>query len=88
MPAIPEFLLQRLYVSGSLQAQPEGFSFALLNTFAPATVTDFGLAVDSQPVAPDQVLSEGPEAAPRPAVGVTSDNPFSLAVGNRSAAGS
>jgi beta-fructofuranosidase len=82
MPAIPEFLLQRLYVSGSLQAQPEGgFCFDLLNTLATATVTDFQLAADGQPVAPAHVLIGLPEAAPRPAAAITAAAPFALTVG-------
>jgi hypothetical protein len=38
MPAVPEFILRKLFVQGSLQAHEDGFSFVLNNTFAPATV--------------------------------------------------
>ena len=51
MPAIPEFILRKLYVKDSLKIEPDGFSFALMNSYAPAKVTAFELRVDGQ-VAP------------------------------------
>jgi hypothetical protein len=53
--AIPEFILRKLFVQGSFQTSAEGFSFALSNTFAPATLTGIGLEVDGQPVPPDRL---------------------------------
>ena len=37
MPAIPEFVLRKLFVPGSLKPVEGGFTFALNNTFAPVT---------------------------------------------------
>ena len=46
MPPIPEFILRKLYVKDSLKIEPDGFSFALMNSYAPAKVTAFELRVD------------------------------------------
>lgn len=43
--AIPEFILRKLIVPGSLKPNGNGFQFILLNTFAPATITQFSLKV-------------------------------------------
>ncbi len=41
--SIPEFILRKLVLPGSLKRTPSGFSFVLHNTFAPATITKFQL---------------------------------------------
>jgi hypothetical protein len=38
-PSIPDFLAERLVDAGSLRAEPDGFSFALLNRTRPAALT-------------------------------------------------
>ena len=38
MPAVPEFILRKLYIQDSLQDTLDGLAFALNNTFAPATL--------------------------------------------------
>lgn len=43
--AIPEFVLRKLIVPGSLHSTESGFEFALLNTFASATISHFSLSV-------------------------------------------
>ena len=51
MPAIPPFLLKKLYVKGSLHDDDGGFTLALKNVIAPATISGFmGLEVDGRAV--------------------------------------
>jgi len=53
--AVPEFLVRKLYVPGSLAELEEGFAFVLRNTFAPATVQSLALEVDGTLVPPAAV---------------------------------
>lgn len=56
MPAIPPFVLKKLYSKGSLRTETDGFAFDLKNTIAPATIIAFtGLDVDGERLAPAQV---------------------------------
>ena len=79
--AIPEFILRKLYVSDSFHVDAEGFTFALNNTFAPATLTGLHLEVDGVPVPPDRLTVRVGEGAPRPAIEITPEAPFPLPVG-------
>ncbi|MBN1659722.1 MAG: hypothetical protein JXA93_15050 [Anaerolineae bacterium] len=79
--AIPEFILRKLYVPDSFQSGAEGFSFALNNTFAPATLTGIALEVDGRPVPPGRLTVQGGEGQPRAASEITPDHPFPLSVG-------
>ena len=77
---IPEFVLKKLYVSGSFKTTTSGFSFDIHNTFAPATVTGVGLDVDGVP-APTTALTlqlEGHD--PYPAVTLSPQSPFFLPI--------
>ena len=78
---IPEFVLRKLFVQGSLQAQADGFSFALRNTFAPGTITGLGLEVDGKPVPAEGLILQTENEAPRPATTMGPDTPFPLPVG-------
>ena len=42
MPAIPTFILKKLYVAGSLRNTEEGCQLQIRNTLAPATITGVG----------------------------------------------
>ena len=42
MPAIPTFILKKLYVPGSLSNTAEGCQLQIKNTLAPATITGVG----------------------------------------------
>lgn len=67
MPAIPPFLLKKLYVKGSLRAEEDGFALDLQNVIAPGTITAFiGLDVDGQPMDHAQVTVVPPGGNPRP----------------------
>jgi alpha-N-arabinofuranosidase len=81
MPAIPEFILRKLYLRGSLKDEGNGFSFALKNTFAPATVIGFGLDVDGEPVANRRISIQSADEIPRNATEISPANPFLLSVG-------
>ncbi len=80
MPAIPEFVLRKLFVSGSLKACPDGFEFQLNNTLAAVTLTGLGLAVDEQPCDPQGILLRLPSGQELSAAAVTGDQPFSMTV--------
>jgi alpha-N-arabinofuranosidase len=81
MPAVPEFILRKLFVQGSLKAQDDGFSFALNNSFAPATVTGFNLEVDGQKVPPERLSLSAQGEAPLTAVSISDQSPYPLSVG-------
>jgi len=51
MPAVPEFVLRKLYVTDSLQREGDGFRLQLLNSFAPTAIIGFTLLVDGREVA-------------------------------------
>jgi hypothetical protein len=66
MPAIPPFLLRKLYVRGSLRAEGDGFALDLKNVIAPGTIAAFtGLDVDGQAMDPAQVTVVPPSGNPR-----------------------
>ncbi len=79
--AIPEFVLRKLYVQGSLQAQPDGCAFALRNTFAPGTIIGLDLEVDGSSVPATGLTLQTENEAPRPAATISPDNPFPWPVG-------
>ena len=39
MPAVPAFMLKKLYLKGSLKNTERGFQFQIRNTLAPGTIT-------------------------------------------------
>ncbi|MBC7223069.1 MAG: hypothetical protein H5T59_02135 [Anaerolineae bacterium] len=56
MPAIPAFMLKKLYVKGSLSNVEDGFQLTLKNTLAPGTIIGFKpLVVDGQEYTPEQI---------------------------------
>jgi hypothetical protein len=57
MPAIPAFVLKRLYIAGSLRNTDDGCQLQIKNTLAPATITGIGpIIVDGAAVPPEQVV--------------------------------
>jgi hypothetical protein len=82
MPAIPPFVLRKLYVKGSLRAEDDGFTLELKNTIAPATITAFtGLDVDGQATDPAQVTLVQPSGSPRLMSAVSAQAPLLFPVG-------
>jgi hydroxymethylglutaryl-CoA reductase (NADPH) len=82
MPAIPSFVLKKLYVKGSLRAQEEGFALDVRNTIAPGTllgVTDLTLDGTAVPLANVRVVP-GVGAA-RPASSISAEESLSFPLG-------
>ncbi len=78
---VPEFILRKLFVKGSLKKEGAGFSFAINNTFAPATLSSVGLDVDGSGV-DKNILFMGPEGGElRKADEVSPERPLPLSVG-------
>jgi len=66
MPAVPAFMLKKLYLKGSLKNTEEGFEFQVRNTLAPANITAMEpLMVDGTvyPLADTVVVGKEPMAA-------------------------
>ena len=56
MPAVPSFILKKLYVKKSLKNVDDGFMAELKNVLADATITEpVKLTVDNRPVAPESI---------------------------------
>jgi hypothetical protein len=81
MPAIPSSVLRKLYVTGSLRAEDDGFALELKNTIAPATIVAFnGLNVDGQPMELTQVTLAPPDGDPRPVDAISEKAPVSFPI--------
>ncbi|MBL7063232.1 MAG: hypothetical protein ISS49_03350 [Anaerolineae bacterium] len=82
MPAIPPFILKKLYVKGSLRVEGGSFALDIKNTIAPATITAFtGLDVDGQAMDSAQVTVVPPGGDPRPMSDVSAQSPLLFPVG-------
>lgn len=79
--AIPEFVLRKLVLPGSLKKQGTGFTFILNNTFAPATINRFELINNNVPVAGDSISFSAPNIQPTLASQITPENPILTPVG-------
>ena len=78
MPAIPEFLLRKLFVPNSLKPTTDGFRFELVNTFAPVALLNLTLSADdiACPVAAITIIV--PPQPPFHASEITPAHPFVL----------
>ena len=83
MAAIPEFVLRKLVVKDSLKTWADGFSFDLLNTFAPAALTGFALTVDGKPLAGEKLSFQPEGGSPILATHISPATPFPFSVGVR-----
>jgi alpha-N-arabinofuranosidase len=79
--AIPEFILRKLIVPGSLKPVGNGFQFVLLNTFAPATITSFSIKVGTKVVPLSEIKISPANIEPFFADKVNKENPMPTAVG-------
>jgi hypothetical protein len=76
MPAIPAFLLKKLYVKGSLKAIPDGFSFTIKNTLSSGTITKVSpLLIDSQKIGRER-LTIAHRGSSRPATAIAPAHPL------------
>jgi beta-fructofuranosidase len=80
MPAIPEFVLRKLYVPDSLTSTDGGFTFELNNTFAPVTLTGLSLTLDEILCNTGLISISIPGHAEIAVGGISDDHPFNLAV--------
>lgn len=80
MPAIPEFVLRKLYVPGSLSPGNAGFRFEMNNTFAPVTLLGLGISLDNQPAALEHISISLPDQNAVAAAAINAQQPFSLPV--------
>jgi alpha-N-arabinofuranosidase len=78
--SIPEFVLRKLVVPGSLKRTPSGFTFVILNTFGPATITRFGLTIDGTGIDPSQITMYETGGIAKKASDCTPENPLLLPV--------
>ncbi len=82
MPAIPPFVLKKLYVKGSLRTEEDGFALDLKNSIAPGTIAAFaGLDVDGQAIDSAQVTLVPPSGDPRAADDISPQSPLPFSVG-------
>ncbi|MHC1741103.1 MAG: alpha-N-arabinofuranosidase [Anaerolineaceae bacterium] len=79
--AIPEFILRKLIVPGSLKSTSTGFQFSLLNTFAPATITSFSISVGNKSVPLSDVYFSPAEEASFTGEKISKPNPMPASVG-------
>lgn len=80
MPAIPEFVLRKLYVPDSLKSIEGGFTFELNNTFAPVTLTGLSLTLDGILCNTALISISVPGQPDMPVGGISEEHPFNLAV--------
>ncbi|MBM4437089.1 MAG: hypothetical protein FJ029_07625 [Actinobacteria bacterium] len=81
---VPEFLLRRLYVKGSLRRTSDGFAFELKNTLGSGYARRLRqLAVDGAELALEQCFFEV-DGSEHPFADVTPETPFSLALNRTS----
>jgi hydroxymethylglutaryl-CoA reductase (NADPH) len=82
MPAIPPFVLKKLYVKGSLRNEDDGFALDLKNLIAPGTITALpGLDVDGQAIDVAQVTLVPPSGNPRSMGEISAQAPLLFPVG-------
>lgn len=82
MPAIPPFILKKLYVKGSLRAEGDGFALDLVNSIAPATILACtGLDVDGQSIPPARITITPSGGQSRAASDISVESPLPFPAG-------
>jgi hydroxymethylglutaryl-CoA reductase (NADPH) len=82
MPAIPTFVLKKLYVKGSLRMEDDKFALDLANSIAPAVITAFTrLNVDNHILDPGQVTLVRSNGDVHVAAKVSTDAPLPFPLG-------
>ena len=80
MPAIPEFVLRKLYVTDSLKSHEGGFTFELNNSFAPVTLAGLSLTLDDILCNTSLISISIPGQTEIPVGGISEEHPFNLSV--------
>jgi beta-fructofuranosidase len=78
MPNVPEFLLRKLFVPGSLRVRADGYEFQLNNTLVPVTVTAMNLSVDGTAIPLTALFLKFPGKNEIPAAFVSVISPVEL----------
>lgn len=78
--SIPEFILRKLVLPGSLKRTPSGFTFILHNTFAPATITKLQVYNGSEEIPSSKITIKEEGKAPITASICNPDNPLMVPV--------
>jgi len=73
--AIPEFILRKMLVPGSYRYQHGQFSFLIMNSYAPGTITRLKLIADDLEIPLDQVQIQMQGQSPTPASQISLRNP-------------
>jgi alpha-galactosidase len=82
MAAIPNSILKKLYVEGSLCNTPEGCEFTLCNHIATGTVAAFDtLEIDGVTYPPERLVAITPDGDILPAARISPEAPLSLPMG-------
>ena len=82
MPALPGFILKRLYVKGTLANSAEGCEFAILNQIGSGTLTRIlGVEVDGAAHPVEKLSIIRADGSARPGPGLTPETPLAVAAG-------
>lgn len=76
MPAVPEFIARRVYVTGSLKDLTGGFEFRLSNPFTALTVTRIGLSLAEKAIPANQISLKFDSADEIKGEGISAENPL------------
>lgn len=79
MPAVPSFMLKKLYVRGSLKNTAAGFELTLKNILAPGTITGLdSLKVDGHEVALENIRVLSGSGTDMAATAITAQSPVAF----------
>jgi hydroxymethylglutaryl-CoA reductase (NADPH) len=82
VPAIPPFVLKKLYAKGSLRAEGDGFALDLKNTIAPGTIQGLKkIELDGEPVPLEQAAVVQHDDQIRPAADISTEAPLQFPLG-------
>jgi beta-fructofuranosidase len=76
LPDVPEFLLRKLFVTGSFKKAAGGFSFELNNSLMAVTIADLNVRVDGSAVAAEELFLQFQGQAEKSARIVSQEPPF------------
>ena len=79
--AIPEFILKKLIVPGSIKETSNGFQFKILNTFAPAVLSRIKIRTGEKTIPGSDILIFRNDQLMATGLDVNPDRPMALPVG-------
>jgi len=84
MGSIPDFLLQKLYVKGSLRNTASGFELTIQNTLAPGTIVSFPpLQVDGVEYSLENTSAVLPDGSKASALDVSAESPMRFGISDK-----